>query len=144
MVWIEDLEELGAADQHDLAHVGGLPARDVVPHPRAACARESAVSRAADADASRRSPRPHASARPRGPVLAFRSGTAGAGEAMPWEFTRKGARRERNTDEETLRTPYSRGGQRKRTRPRDHDRQAKAERVEGPTAEQFLEGATSR
>lgn len=41
LVWIKDLEELGAADQDYLAHAGGLPARDVVPHPRAACGEES-------------------------------------------------------------------------------------------------------
>lgn len=89
MVWIEDLEEFGAADQDHLAHVGGLPARDVVPHPGAACARESTVSQAPDVNTSPWSQHISASPWSHGLVFAFHSGTVGAGEAVGREFTRK-------------------------------------------------------
>lgn len=46
MVWIEDSEEVGAADENHLAHVGGLPTRDVVPHPGAAYGEKATVSQA--------------------------------------------------------------------------------------------------
>lgn len=41
MVRIEDSEEFRAADQDHLTHAGRLPTREVVPHPRAACAGEN-------------------------------------------------------------------------------------------------------
>ena len=41
LVWVEDSEEFRATDQDHLTHVGGLPTRDVVPHPRAPCGDEN-------------------------------------------------------------------------------------------------------
>lgn len=37
LVWIQDLEEFGAADEDYLAHVGRFPAGDIVPHAGTAC-----------------------------------------------------------------------------------------------------------
>lgn len=47
MVWVEDSEELRAADEDHLTHVGRLPTCDVVPHPRAACEEGNHGERAA-------------------------------------------------------------------------------------------------
>ena len=46
MVWVEDSEEFRATDEDHLTHVGGLPTRDVVPHPRAPCEDENHSERA--------------------------------------------------------------------------------------------------
>lgn len=46
LVWIDDLEDLGAGDEDHLAHLGVLPTRDVVPYPGAACGGASHVSQA--------------------------------------------------------------------------------------------------
>ena len=41
LVWVEDSEEFRATDEDHLTHVGRLPTRDVVPHPRATCGDEN-------------------------------------------------------------------------------------------------------
>ena len=53
LVWVEDSEEFRATDQDHLTHVGRLPTRDVVPHPRAPCGDENHGERASS------SPSPH-------------------------------------------------------------------------------------